>query len=105
MTLLNFYIYILVLLSCGNANQKKVIIIGKAENNKGEAYVVSDKDKNFYYVDGVYLWGDNIVGKTVKITGKLLIQHFEPTKKGEILKQQIVGTKSIILKAKWKLIK
>jgi hypothetical protein len=104
MAIFKFYLFIMTLISYGNTGQKNIMVIGKAENVKGGAVVISNENQKMYHVDGLSHWDESIFGKTVKVTGKLLVKKYDPPKKGDEIKQQMVGIKRIILKPKWTLI-
>lgn len=89
----------MIMSGCNNTNDTTVI--GKAENAKAGAIVTSN---NIYYLDKIDFWEDNMVGKTVKVTGKLMIEERKPVQPGEDVPQQIVGVKRILLKPKWELV-
>ena len=95
----------MTLLSCGNVNKDDIEVIGQAQNTKAGATVVSREDKKIYYVDGLDSWNDKIIGKIVKVSGKLLVEKKNPPRQEEEIKQQIVGIKRIILKPKWELVR
>src|SRR5687767_13444517 len=102
--LLKYYMYVMVMLGCNN-NTSDTTIIGKAENAKAGAIVTSNKDQKIYYLDKIDFWQNNILGKTVKVTGNLIIEEKKPVPSGEDIPQQIVGVKRILLKPKWELVK
>jgi hypothetical protein len=104
MAILKLYFFIMTLLSYGNDNEKGIIVIGIAENVKGGAVVISNKNQKMYHIEGLSHWDESIFRKTVKVTGKLLVEKYHPPKKGDEIKQQMVGIKRIILKPKWKLV-
>jgi hypothetical protein len=83
---------------------KIITIIGNAENEKAGAAVISKDDGKRYHVDGLASWDEKIVGKPVKVTGKLLVENYEPPKPDEEERQQIIGIKRIILEPAWELI-
>lgn len=82
-------------------NGKTITIQGKALNAKAGA-MAGD-----YYVDGLQSWPEDVYDKLVEVTGTLkLVEH-----KAEDLQspngewsQGMVGTQSIILKPKWKVV-
>lgn len=82
---------------------KKISILGKAENAKAGAIVISDKDTKMYYVGTLGSWPDSILGKKVKVTGVLIIEEIPAIAPGEELRQQITGTKLTLTKPKWRL--
>ena len=93
-------------LSCSNnVSRDNVVVIGKAENVKAGASVISKDDNKRYHLDGLSSWSEKVIGKTVKVTGKLLIENEPAQKPNEPISQQITGEKRIILKPKWELVK
>lgn len=105
MSILPLYFVVMTLLSGGNFPEKDMVVIGYAENAKAGAVVLSAQDKKMYYVGGISSWEEGVVGKNVKVTGKLKIEKFDPPKPGEEEKQRIVGEVRTLLKAKWELVK
>jgi hypothetical protein len=57
-------------------NLKDTVIIGQAHRGKGGAIVNSISNGYVFYIDGVY-WDDNTYGKTVKVSGQLLVVKHE----------------------------
>jgi hypothetical protein len=106
MILLKTCLFLMTLLSCSNnVSSDNVVVIGKAENAKAGATVISKDDKKIYYVDGLDYWSEKVIGKTVKVSGKLLIENKPEQNPNEPISQQITGEKRIILKPKWELTK
>jgi hypothetical protein len=105
MAILKLYFYFMAFLTCGNMIKDDIIVVGKAENAKAGAIVISKDDQKMYYVDGLDFWDKKIIGKMVKVKGKLLIENKNAQKEDEEISQQITGIKRIILKPKWELIK
>ena len=101
MMLLKFCLYAMIMSGCNNTND--TTIIGKAENAKAGAIVTSNKDQKIYYLDKINFWESSIVGKTVRVTGKLMIEEKKPVQSGEDIPQQLVGVKRILIKPKWEL--
>jgi acylphosphatase len=83
----------------------KMEVTGYAENRKGGGVVLSVIDSASYFVEGIDSWDEKMVGKKIKVTGTLHIQHFDPLKPGEEERQMIVGTVRTLLKPKWELVK
>lgn len=105
MILLKTCLFLIALFSCTNhVSGDNIEIIGKAEDAKAGAIVISKHDNKKYYLDGL-IWSEKVRGKTVKASGKLLIENQEKQNPNEELKQQITGEKRIILKPKWELVK
>lgn len=105
MSIFNFYFLVMTLLGYGNVNEKDIVVIGHTANAKQGAIVISEKDKKGYYLEGMHYWEERLIGKKVKVTGKLLVEKFDPPKPGEPEKQQMVGEKRTILKPKWELVR
>jgi hypothetical protein len=91
-------------LSCKNVDENKMVVIGRAENEKAGATVMSDSDKKRYYVDGIHSWDEGTVGKMVKVTGELVVMENYPKHQEEEV-QEMIGIKRIIKKPKWELAK
>jgi hypothetical protein len=106
MILLKTYLFVMAFLSCSNdVSSDNVVVIGKAENAKAGAMVISKDDNKMYYLDGLIYWSEKVRGKTVKVSGKLLIENKPEQNPNEPISQQITGEKRIILKPRWELIK
>lgn len=112
MKILNFFFFILLLQGCRSTNgddvavdKDHIVVIGYTGNVKDGGLVISKTDDKGYYVEGVDSWDENMVGKMVKVSGKLLIDEFPPPKEGEEEKQRIIGTKRSIIEPKWELVK
>ncbi len=88
----------------GCSNTKEITVIGKAENVKGGAIVISNSDQKMYHLDKIDFWPTNIIGKTVKVKGKLIIEEKKPVQPGQDIPQQITGVKRILIKPKWELV-
>ena len=82
-----------------------ITIKGIAYNAKAGALVASTNDNKAYYIDGLDYWDDNLVEKTIIVTGELKIEESKRenarNEKGE-LRQTGISTKYIIVSAKWK---
>ena len=92
--------------SCSNDNSPdSIVVIGEAGNAKAGALVISKDDNKMYYLDRVTHWTEKVRGKTVKVTGKLLIENTPAQDPNEPIRQQFTGERRIILKPKWELIK
>jgi hypothetical protein len=105
MLILKISFYLITLLSYGTADKKDIIIIGKAENAKAGAMVVSKSDNKGYYIAGIASWDERIVGKTIKVQGKLFIEEFKKQPEGEPITQHMVGIKRTLLRPKWDLVR
>lgn len=105
MPILHLCFLVITLSGGGNLSKKDTVVIGSAENAKAGAVVLSAEDKRMYYVGGLSSWEEGMVGKKVKVTGKLKVEKFDPPKPGEEEKQRIVGEVRTLLKAKWELVK
>jgi hypothetical protein len=88
--------------SCNCMANKRITVIGKAENSKAIAVVITDNGP--YFLDGVYMWDEKYEGRTVKVTGKLVIKTYEKQSTPERLVQERVGTIHYLQKAKWSLV-
>jgi hypothetical protein len=91
----------MALLSCGHINKDEITVIGKAENAKAGASIISRDDKKLYYIDGIDFWDEKTVGKMIRVSGKLRTEKTEEQNSEEDIKQQIVGIKRIIEKPHW----
>ncbi len=64
---------------CGNTpNKPRVIVIGIATPMKHNACIMTDQNVR-YYLDGIDDWDDEIIGKKVKVTGRLVIKRHDYT--------------------------
>lgn len=102
MMLLKFCLYVMIVSQCNNIND--TTIIGKAQNAKAGAIVISDTDQKIYYLDKVDFWENSVVDKTIRVTGKLRIEERKPVPPGEDIPQQVDGVKRILIKPKWELV-
>ncbi|MFT3982216.1 MAG: hypothetical protein QM687_17230 [Ferruginibacter sp.] len=105
MTILKILLFFMTFSSCSTTKNQKIVIIGQAENAKAGAVVKSEKDKKIYYLEAIDYWDEAIVGKTVKVSGTLIVETKMQQNADEEIKQEIVGEKRIIQKPKWVLIK
>jgi hypothetical protein len=80
-------------------NENKVTIIGKAENTKAGAVVISEESKKMYHIDGVSFWENDKHGKLVSVTGVLKKINQEKPEENEPIIQQSIGIIRLILKA------
>lgn len=92
-------------MSCTNLKTTTITITGQAQNAKAGAMVVSNTDNKMYYLDGIPSWDEQTIGQTVKVSGQLLIERFDPPKPDEPVRQQIVGEKRTIKHPKWEVVK
>lgn len=53
-----------------------IIVVGTAINLKYAAGVMSNEQD--YYLDGVFSWDDNMLGKRVSVKGELFVKIFPP---------------------------
>ena len=51
-------------------------ILGVAENRKGGAVLIADNTT--YWIDSLYSWNDEVVGKQIKVWGELMIRDDNP---------------------------
>ncbi len=105
MSILHLCFLVMTLLGGRELPEKDMVVIGFAENAKAGAVVLSAQDKKMYYVGGVSSWEEGMVGKKVKVTGRLKVEKFDAPKPGEEEKQRIVGEVRTLVKAKWELVK
>jgi hypothetical protein len=98
---------ILLLVGIKGFGQKTKVVVGEAVNFKAGAAVVIKNEKRAYFLDGISFWEENIVGKIVKVKGRLKLEDIKklPHKPGFPIPQQMVGIKRTILKPKWILMK
>lgn len=82
-----------------------ITIVGRAENAKAGAVVVSSDEKLSCYVDGFDYWDEIVIGMMVKVSGKLFLEKKELKRLGDIPAQQIVGEKRIIQRPKWEMVR
>lgn len=65
-------------------------------------------DSLLYYLDGIYYWEDEYLGKRVKVNGKLFIKEYHEKKNNtpEItaIPQRHYSSRKIIKKPKWSLV-
>jgi uncharacterized membrane protein YcgQ (UPF0703/DUF1980 family) len=90
-----------------NPNKHRITVVGTAIVIKNDAVVRTD-DSLLYYLDGIYYWDDEYLGKRVKVTGKLFIQKYHEKKNTNTeitaIGQQDYGTRKLIKKPKWSLV-
>ncbi len=90
-----------------NPNERRITVIGTAIVIKNDAVVRTD-DSLLYYLDGIYYWDDEYLGKRVKVTGKLFIKEYHEKKKTNTeitaIGQHDYGTRKVIKKPKWSLV-
>lgn len=91
------------LANCGLTKKEKIKITGKAVNAKLGAIVIAN-DVNgedvVYYLDKIENWSNNVYGKTVTVSGYLLIENF-PGNDESPYPVAYDGEKRTILKPKW----
>jgi hypothetical protein len=102
-----YFSFMSLLINCKDTSKNDILIIGRAYEEKDGAVVISNKDKNQYYLDGIDSWDDSIYGKVIKVSGRLLIQDIKaiPRKPGLPFPQQAPGIRRTIIKPKWELVK
>ena len=84
----------------------EVIIIGVAHKGKGGAILLTEKNE-LYYMDEIDSWEENVVGKKVRVTGRLTIKTIKENNlknKYGGWKQGIEGDKKIIQITNWEII-
>jgi hypothetical protein len=87
-----------------NYQNKRITIIGVAQDDKDLAIVHTSKGFN-YQIDGLDEWEEKYYGKMVKVTGFLRIEEHKKKSTDSIKYQERVGTWMILEKAKWTLVK
>src|SRR5689334_17203736 len=70
---------------------KRIVVIGIAENDKGAALVVTDNGP-FYIIDGLDEWDEKYYNKRIKVSGKLVIEEHKKHSTDSIQVQERVGT-------------
>ncbi len=93
--------------STSHINQsKKVTLIGTALEDKGGAFVLTDK--GMYFLDQLDEWKEMYYGKKVEVSGKLVFEKHEKYDENKpvdsMLTQKFFGTRAIIKKPKYHLI-
>jgi hypothetical protein len=81
---------------------KKIVIIGKAESAMEGAVVIGPKGYP-YHVDGVEYWDKKYYGKKVRVSGVLVIQHFPMVDSAGRPVQATAEIRTIV-KPKWELV-
>ncbi len=87
--------------------QRKIVVIGKIKNSKSGVSVISDKTGKYYVIKKFEYWDEEkMVGKRIKVWGKLkMVTHpTTPYKPGLPIPQNFYGKERFILNAKWKLL-
>ncbi len=87
--------------------QRKIVVIGKIKNSKSGVSVISEKTGKYYVFKKFEYWDEEkMVGKRIKVWGKLKIVRYPttPYKPGLPIPQNFYGTEKLILNAKWKLL-
>jgi len=85
------------------AMNKKIKVIGIAEDDKDGAILVTDKED--YIIDRLDEWDKKFYHKRIQVTGRLVIEiHKEQSTPGHAV-QERVGKWHIIKNAKWELVK
>src|SRR5688572_9388771 len=92
---------------CNNNSERKITVIGTAIDIKNSAVVRTD-DSLLYYLDDIYYWHDEYLGKRVKVTGKLFIKEYQEEKntnpKITTIPQRHYGHRKFIKNPKWSLV-
>jgi hypothetical protein len=108
-----YFCFMPLLLNCNDTSKNNIVVIGEAYDSKDGIWILSKDGKN-YFLDGIGSRDEKIIGKKVKVWGRLLIEKLEekpriPPAPGippPPIPQQIEGTvKRTILNAKWKLLR
>ncbi|RAW01110.1 hypothetical protein [Pseudochryseolinea flava] len=86
-------------------NSEKILVTGVAIDCKAGAGVLTVPDSSLYYVDGIDYWEDNVLGRRIRVEGKLLLRNF-PARKDGVAVQSIVGDSvRFILDPRWELVR
>lgn len=99
----------LLLLGCSENNKnnmKTIKVIGTAYNAKAGALISSIENDQIYYIDGLKHWDDDLVEKTLMVSGKLKKEvHTKDDAKNKqgAWKQSSISNKYILVDAKWRL--
>jgi len=86
---------ILFTFNCKNANDRNIMIIGKALNEKSGAVIISNENV-MYFVDGYDYWGKKYYGKKIKVTGVLVTKNLKKNTDTTVIIQEMVGIKRTI---------
>ncbi len=105
MQLIKICFYFLAMFNSNCSSSENLTIIGTAENAKAGATVINNKDHLRYYVGDLSHWDEKIIGKIVRVSGKLKVENTKPQDDTEELKQQLVGIKRTITDPHWTLVK
>jgi hypothetical protein len=108
--LVKVYLYTIMIIAlsvnfknCNNTINKKITVIGIAEDDKDAATVLTD-DGRYYILDGLDEWDEKYAGKKVKVSGKLVIEEHKKQSTDSFQVQERVGTWRIIKRPKWSLV-
>lgn len=85
--------------------QQKIVVIGEARNAKAGAVVVSTKNQKMYYIDQLAAWDRWVVGRTVRVSGTMLLETGLSEGPNAPLVQEMIGERRVIVKANWKLLR
>lgn len=94
-----FFLFLFFNINFTSYQNKKITVIGKAQDAKRSAVLISVSG-DVYYLDELPSWEKKYLGKRVKVTGELTIE----VNKRNITVQQVEGRVYIIKKAKWQLL-
>ncbi|MFH2094631.1 MAG: hypothetical protein ABIJ16_02935 [Bacteroidota bacterium] len=110
------FIPVILLMACNTGQKamtmedspdKKITITGTAENGKGRALLVTDKEE-VYSIEGMDSWEDEVLHKKVEVSGILKKVNHDPAdlvnEKGEY-SQGMAGDELIISSPEWKVLK
>lgn len=64
-------IFFLLILFTGCSTLKTVELSGIAKNAKAGAVIISNDENNVYYIDNLDYWNDEVLNKSIIVTGKL----------------------------------
>jgi hypothetical protein len=86
--------------------QRNIVVIGKIANYKSGVSVISDKTGKYYVIKKFEYWDEEMVGKRIKVWGKLKLERppITPYKPGLPIPQNFYGIRRLILNPKWKLL-
>lgn len=83
----------------------RITVIGIAEDDKASATVVN-KEGQHYVLKGIYRWDEKLIGKLVKVTGRLFIaKYMVDTLHPPLYWQEKKSDTYFLQNPKWKLVK
>ncbi|RYY53018.1 MAG: hypothetical protein EOO09_19485 [Chitinophagaceae bacterium] len=81
-------------------DQQVTKVIGRAENLKQGAIVISKSNNKAYEVDGLRSWDSSLLNRQVEVTGILVIYEYKPRPDGEEA-QEVHAARRVLTKPKW----